>query len=348
MNHALSQCCRRLRQCGLHLLGFLALAISGLHTANTAHAATPPGQLVSVGTHKLHILCRGQGTPTIVLDAGLSGMALEWTPVQDELARSYRVCSYDRAGLGWSEPGPQPRTSARIVTELHTLLEKAAVPGPYILVGHSFGGYTAQLFASRYPDVTAGLLLIDSSHAEQIRRFEEPPLRVSLAPRGKIMQFSTPSAPTNLPPALVATVTELLLLPKTRATTIQELENYRASAAEVAAAAPLPALPLLVLTRGQQVWPATERGQRMEQLWQDLQADLTHLSSDSAQIIAMHSGHYIHLDQPDLVVTAVQRLAMALQQSGPARLHAALHAAPLPPAAVLAVAPALLPQFAAR
>ena len=132
-----------------------------LGTAADFHRHPPPGRLVDVGGHRLHVLDSGKGHPTVVFEAGLPGSVLSWHQVQQELARLVRVVSYDRAGLGWSDPGPEPRTAERIVEELRLLLDRAGVPGPYILVGHSFGGLTTRLFAARYPDEVAGLVLVD-------------------------------------------------------------------------------------------------------------------------------------------------------------------------------------------
>src|SRR3989454_1075347 len=120
----------------------------------------PPGRLVNVGGHRLHIYCTGGGTPTVVMDSGFPGTSLSWTFVQPEVAKFTRACSYDRAGLGWSDAGPMPRTSRQIVDELHTLLRNARVEGPYVLVGHSFGTFTVRLYASTYPDEVAGMVLV--------------------------------------------------------------------------------------------------------------------------------------------------------------------------------------------
>jgi len=121
----------------------------------------PPGKFVNLGTHRLHLLEQGHGRPTIILEAGLMSTMLSWSDIQRQLAGSYRVVSYDRAGLGWSDVGPMPRTAERIVEELHSLLDRAAIPPPYLLVGHSFGGLTMPLFGARYPAETAGMVLID-------------------------------------------------------------------------------------------------------------------------------------------------------------------------------------------
>ena len=121
----------------------------------------PPGTLVDIGTHRLHLRCAGQGRPTVVFDAALGGSSLSWSLVQPAVARATRACSYDRAGFGWSDAGPLPRTAGRIADELHTLLRAAAVPPPYVLVGHSFGGLVMRLFASRHASEVAGLVLVE-------------------------------------------------------------------------------------------------------------------------------------------------------------------------------------------
>lgn len=144
---------------------FAAISLGALYQAlATRHDRKrfpPPGRLIELGGHRLHLLESGSGSPTIVLEAGLMSTVLSWSHLQRELAQSYRVVSYDRAGLGWSDLGPLPRTADRIVDELHTLLERAAIPPPYILVGHSFGGLTMPLFAARFPVEIAGMVLVD-------------------------------------------------------------------------------------------------------------------------------------------------------------------------------------------
>jgi pimeloyl-ACP methyl ester carboxylesterase len=105
----------------------------------------------------------GRGSPTVVLDAGAGGFSAQWVRVQREVSDTTRVCAYDRAGMGWSEMGPDPRDAKRITSELHTLLGKAGIEGPYVMVGHSFGGMYMQTYAARYPDEVAGVVLVDSS-----------------------------------------------------------------------------------------------------------------------------------------------------------------------------------------
>ena len=112
----------------------------------------PPGQLVDIGGYSLHINCSGEGGPAVILEPGLGWTSLEWTIVQRGVEKFTQVCSYDRAGYGWSDPGPEPRTSQSLVDELHKLLVKAQVMPPYILVGHSFGVINVRLYASQYPE----------------------------------------------------------------------------------------------------------------------------------------------------------------------------------------------------
>jgi pimeloyl-ACP methyl ester carboxylesterase len=125
-----------------------------------------PGQLVDVGTHRLHLHALGAGEPAVVFDAALGASSLSWTYVAREVATFTRACAYDRAGFGWSDAGPLPRTAARIVAELHALVHAAEIPRPVVLVGHSFGGLVARLFVHRHPGAVAGLVLLDPAHPE--------------------------------------------------------------------------------------------------------------------------------------------------------------------------------------
>src|SRR5918995_1161770 len=146
----------------------LVLAVVGaiyqaIATERAERAYPPPGEMVDVGGYSLHINCVGQGSPTVVLDGGSGEMSADWVRVQREVSDTTRVCAYDRAGMGWSEMGPDPRDAKRITSELHTLLSKAGIEAPYVLVGHSFGGMYMQTYAARYPDEVAGVALVDSS-----------------------------------------------------------------------------------------------------------------------------------------------------------------------------------------
>ena len=155
------------------LLGLLALIVllalggasyEAIMAAGDGKRYPAPGQLVDVGGYRLHLHCIGQGSPTVVLDAGLGGFSLDWGAVQPQIAKSTRVCAYDRAGLGWSDPGPAPRSPQQFASELHALLTKGGIEGPYVLVAHSLSGKTARLFASQHPDEVAGMVLVDVRH----------------------------------------------------------------------------------------------------------------------------------------------------------------------------------------
>jgi pimeloyl-ACP methyl ester carboxylesterase len=161
-----------MRRIGMALLGLivvvLTLAVLGviyqaIATELAEQAYPPPGEMVDVGDYSLHINCVGQGTPTVVLDAGSGLFSAQWVRVQRQVSDTTRVCAYDRAGMGWSEMGPEPRDARQITSELHTLLSKAGIEGPYVLVGHSFGGMYMQTYAARYPEEVAGVALVDSS-----------------------------------------------------------------------------------------------------------------------------------------------------------------------------------------
>jgi pimeloyl-ACP methyl ester carboxylesterase len=163
---------RLMRRIGMALLGLvvalLALAVLGaiyqaIATERAERTYPPPGEMVDVGGYSLHINCVGQGSPTVILEAGSGLFSAQWVRVQRQVSDTTRVCAYDRAGMGWSEMGPDPRDAKQITSELHTLLGKAGIEGPYVLVGHSFGGMYMQTYAARYPEEVAGVGLVDSS-----------------------------------------------------------------------------------------------------------------------------------------------------------------------------------------
>ena len=185
---------------------------------------------VDVGGYQLKVTCVGKGTPTVVMDAGLGGDSTVWGSVLLDVRKFTRACIYDRAGLGESDPGPKPRTSQQIVTELHTLLQNAGIDGPFVLVGHSFGGMNMWLYASKYRDTVAGLLLVDAAHPDQWDQFPA------------LLPSETPN--------------ENRLLHEIRAAWVHPEQNpegvdINASATQVRAAGTLGDLPLVVLTRGQ-------------------------------------------------------------------------------------------------
>ena len=285
----------------------LTALLLSLPPAVAAQAPAAPGRLIDIGGYSLHLHCIGIGAPTVVLDSGTGGFSLEWTEVQQALSPRHRVCAYDRAGYGWSEFGPLPRTSKRIAAELRRLLANSRTPGPYVLVGHSFGGYTAQYFARAYPRQTAAIVLLDSSHPEQIQRMpkaEAPPRKRSFR-RARTYTISRPVLHKNYPRAVADLAWPMIASRKHTRTWRQEMMSLPASGMELARARPMPDIPVVVVTRGRRVWPATERGDEMERVWMELQDELSAVARQPVHLIAENSGHSVHLDQPVYVINAL-------------------------------------------
>ena len=155
---------------GALILASLGGGYETLRESLDRSAYAMPGQLIDVGGHRLHISCTGTGGPTVVLEAGFGGDTTSWAWVAPDVAHDTRVCVYDRAGVGWSEPVDGPQDGVAVATDLHTLLDRAHEPGPYVLVGHSLGGAFVLNFAARYPNDVAGVVLLDSMHPEQYTR----------------------------------------------------------------------------------------------------------------------------------------------------------------------------------
>lgn len=263
-----------------------------------------PGRLVEVNGRALHLNCSGSGTPTVVLDAGLGSSSLVWARVQPMAAKDTRVCSYDRAGYGWSQAtvSQPPRTSAVIAAELHGLLHNAGITPPYVLVGHSFGGWNVRVFADRYPDEVAGLVLVDASLANQLQRYVEAG-ETPVAPQGQFVLFSPPALPPDLPASVYPVAKALAYRPQTRRTVYRELGAFRLSAAQVRASE-LPAAPLVVITRGRAPGHSPE-AQLREALWQRLQHEFMVRHPGAMHLVADYSGHYVQLEQPAVVAAGI-------------------------------------------
>jgi pimeloyl-ACP methyl ester carboxylesterase len=283
-----------------------------------------PGQLVDMGGYKMHIDCIGQGSPTVILDAGLGDSFISWNKVQPEIAKFARTCSYDRAGIGYSDPSPRPRTSEDFAQELHILLHNAGVPPPYLLVGHSMGGFDVRLYASLYPSEVAGMVLVDSSHPEQQKRL--PPAINDLdATWLREQEFFEFTMPFGIPRLLGfcgndAAVRAVDCNFHSAREAVAELKTISQSAAQTAATGSLGDIPLVVLSHD----PDTPQLDLPEDLvkptndaWERMQEDLTHLSTRGKQIIAKNSGHYIQLDRPDIVIEAIRGVVDQARQPQP-------------------------------
>lgn len=293
----------------------------------------------------LNINCSGLGSPTVIFDTGLGVPAVGWNFVQPQVAKFTRVCSYDRAGYGWSTPGPMPRTSAEIVKELHALLAAAGEKPPYILVGHSFAGLNIRLFNSAYPGEVAGMVLVDASHEDQDRKMPAEIVAYSKKTAGsaKWQAFIAPalidlgiarltsdvSNPSYLSKEFREELRYLQLQTKFLSATNSELAYFDTSGDEVrAAAGNLGDKPLVVLTAGKLPDASSlppgfpmKAFADFENIWRnDLQVREAHLSTRGRQIIVPDSDHMIPFERPDIVVSSIHDVFSAINaQNMPVR-----------------------------
>jgi pimeloyl-ACP methyl ester carboxylesterase len=295
------------------LIGALYQTIGGAIDAGR-HPA--PGRMVDAGGHRLHLLCSGHGTPTVVLESGLTGSASSWALVQPGVARTTRVCAYDRAGYGWSDAGPIPRTADRIVGDLRDMLRSSGLTPPYILVGQSFGGMTARLFAYRYPHLLAGLVQVDASYEDQWTPGEGNAAAQILGPCRVAAEIGLLSLGTQLG-LLPHPESGTFYRPAWCAAVFGELAVVDKSAREVRAARhSLGHLPLVVLTRSFQQGLSPQQ-EAFEQRWQRWQLRLARLSTDSRHIVVAGSGHNIQTDRPAAVIGAIRSIVTAVRHHQP-------------------------------
>jgi pimeloyl-ACP methyl ester carboxylesterase len=277
--------------------------------------------MVDLGNGRsLYLECRGTGGPTVILEAGFRTRADVWTEdlIQPDAPRTMvfqgvaaftRVCAYDRPGTATvpegglspsrSDPAPMPRTAQDSVDDLHAALQAAQVPGPYVLVGHSYGGMLVRLYASTYPDQVVGMVLVDA--------FSEG-LKAQLTPA----QWTAYDSIFQPVPEALADYTDL---------EFTDLDTSVSQVREATTAAPLREIPLVVLSRGQAMampddLPGGLTGEGLEDAWTAEQAELAALLPDARHVIAEQSEHYIQLQQPELVLTAIQEVVNAVRRPG--------------------------------
>lgn len=326
----------------LAALGTTGVVYHEIETRRDLIKYPPLGSLVDVGTHKLHIISSGEKTaknqPAVVLDAGLGCSSIDWMLVQPEIAKFAHVCSYDRAGYGWSEESSTPRTSENIVKELHTLLHNAQIPAPYILVGHSSGGTNVQLYASTYPDEVAGIVLVDSSHENQLQEMPEKMLKLManiekeawiaksfLAPVGflRLMQqclfvakIKEAAAQQKYPEAFLDMRIANMCTTKFMRTAYEENKNFTKSLEQIKQTSrSFGATPLTVIAAGN--FEELEAGGCDEEtigLMMEMRKkhmhDLSTRSTKGKLVIAQKSGHMIPLDQPEIIVQSVREIIL--------------------------------------
>lgn len=315
---------RRGRGCLLWLGGAVVVVLVSIAAGSIYESAAeaadlqaypPPGQMVDVGGYRLHIKCMGTGSPVVVIDAGWGDWSLQWSVIQEEVAKTTQVCTYDRAGMGYSEAGLLPRTAEQIATELHTLLHQAHIAGPYVLAGHSLGGLPVRVFAHAYPTDVAGVVLIDSMSPGQMT---QPPTEIKpqapyqssgvslpslLARIGLVRVLAEPlGLIRDLPPQAKSAFTAFSVTPRSVQAWSDEGASLQSSLAQAAAVKTFGDLPLIVLTAGQ----------NNQTNWQAMQAELLQLSSNSQQVI-VNSGHNIQIEQPAAAVAAIVKMVEHLR-----------------------------------
>jgi len=264
------------------LLGALGLRVYG------ALSLLASGERVDIGGRHIFIACSGSGSPTVILEHGLGASGFDWKTVQDTIDDTTRVCYGSRAGMGFSDPAPGDgvRTMQDAVDDLSAVLAAAEVPGPYVLVGHSAGGFVVRLFADQHPDDVVGMVLVDSTHEDQTAR-----VRAEVSPKtwSEVAGFFGSDNSENI--------------------------DLEASSAQVAATDDLGSLPLVVLEAGQEETEtpppgisqaaADEVDAVMRSLANELQLDLADLSTNGTHVLVEESGHFIQIDRHDAVIDAI-------------------------------------------
>jgi pimeloyl-ACP methyl ester carboxylesterase len=312
------------------VIAMLALASIGggyqtLGEAADAKAYPMPGQLIDVGGHSLHLSCTGSGTPTVVLEPGAGEMSSNLGWVAPAVARDTRVCVYDRAGRGWSEPASTAQDGAQIATDLHTLLQRGHVPGPYVLAGHSFGGLYVLTFAARYPDEVAGMVLVDSTapaaaanpgtaspgHGGSNDAMSRLSALVSTAARLGLARLYAQSAFGSLPPRSRDEVRASVATASTLRSTIDEYVQAAASTEQAAALGDFADKPLIVLTAGS----------GHDGAWSAAQNRMATLSTNSVhRVIAGATHEDLIANQEDAAATTQAILDVVASVRSPRRL----------------------------
>jgi pimeloyl-ACP methyl ester carboxylesterase len=278
------------------------------------------GRLVDVGGYRMHLYCVGDADPTVVLGSGLGDSFVEWKKVQREVSTFARVCSYDRAGMGYSDRSPEARNSTIFARELHEVLHRAAISPPYILVGHSMAAFNIRFYDSLYPKDVAGLVFVDGSHPDQLERFPAAlhAMNAGWIREGRLWQFVTPLGLARLlgycgddPEVRAAECTY-----NDARDSADERSSFRKSAALVKGTIIPSSIPLLVISQDpnrRDPGLSSELNHETNAAWTDMQEDLARLSPRGTRIIATGSGHYIQNDRPDVVISGIRNMVDQVQ-----------------------------------
>jgi pimeloyl-ACP methyl ester carboxylesterase len=300
----------------LLLLGLIVYLLVREAIARSRYRADfpPPGEMVSLGTHNIHLNCVGSGSPIVVFESDLDQYGvLSWVSVQGEIGKVTRACSYDRAGILWSEPGPLPRDGEKIASELAAVLNAAGEEGPYVLVGHAFGGAYVRMFAGQNPDDVCGMVLVESSHPEMLTRFYEygvrpeipnkniRPLILFLSHLGMPGRFK--GNPYDLPPEIYDP--QQAFLPESSLAWFDEKVETTNTLSQAGRYQHLGDLPLIVIATSVSPSSIKDRGELLQDLWLELQQELL-LLSENSELRIYEDGHYPQLQSPELVIEAIQ------------------------------------------
>lgn len=310
------------------IIMFFAAGCTGL--PQPSELFPPPGQMVDVGGYKMHIQSSGSGSPTIVMLSGSADFSLTWALVAPEIAKTHRVCTYDRAGLGWSEESPAPRLMTFEAAELHTLLQNAGILPPYVLVSHSAGGVLARLFANTYPGEVVGMVFVDPGHEEQKTR-QDPDVQASMdeavAPAiARLQAFYEKAASGTISLSDVSGMVDASVPEKERLeyeyiymtrpahwkTVISETQSLDESFAQVKAEhiTSLGNIPLVVVSSSatMELAATPELSVRADRVLRGLQWEIVGESPQGVHVTAEGTTHFIQHVKPGAVIDAIEQV----------------------------------------
>lgn len=282
----------------------------------------PPGRLVAVGNFRLHIDCVGERPPTVVVVPGTGVWSAQWSLIQRDLAKDARVCTYDRAGFGWSDSANSPQTALQAALELHELLASASESSPYLLVGESYGGYVVRLFHEKYPHQVAGIVLVESAHERQWKEIPQakslleqaaPKLKTAvLLSRLAFFRWKVSDSGADLPEGVRASFRAAQAHTETFQAILAELDGVFASTQQVSETHRLGSLPLVVVSAGCSFnkFVTADKEPQLDQMnrkWLQLQQELAGLSDNSVHLVSPKATHGIAREQPDLVAKAIRQ-----------------------------------------
>lgn len=273
----------------------------------------PPGSLINLDSHRIHVHCVGSGPVTVLFEPGLGGSAFEWQPIQDAVGKRVQACVYDRAGYGWSDPSPFRGDVKQLAKETDLILTQIADTNKLVLVGHSFGGFVVRMLTLRRPDQVIGMVLVDTSHEDQLSRMEKPG-STKILPIGNTFVMARPEVPANLPKEISRKIEAFSRMRKSYSATEREMRSFRDSIEQMKAIDELYAFPLKVLYRGLNPLAEEKDGVDRHRIWVEMQQSLAELSSDGEVIVGEQSGHHVHIDEPQLVIDALNDI---LDKAGP-------------------------------